>query len=59
MVLHADRDVIAGFEAGRSQQAAEPVRGRVEFGEGLRESGAAHDECRFVGVAQRDGHQGT
>ena len=50
VVLHADRDVIARFEAGRPQEAAQPVRGGVEFGEGLRESGAAHDEGRFVGV---------
>ena len=50
VVLHADRDVVARFEAGRSQEAAQPVRGGVEFGEGLGESGTAHDERWFVGV---------
>ena len=50
VVLHADRHVIARFEAGRPQEAAQPVGGGVEFGEGLRESGAAHDERWFVGV---------
>ena len=50
MVLHADRDVVAGLQAGGPEQTAEAIGGGVEFGEGLREAGVAHDEGGLVGM---------
>ena len=48
VVLHAQRDVVAGLEAGRPQHLAQAVGGGVQFGERLREATAGHDDGRLV-----------
>ena len=50
MVLHAERDVVAGLHAGRAQQPGEAVRSGVELAVRRDGAGRGHDEGGLVGL---------
>ena len=59
MVLHAQRDVIAGLHPGGPQHATQAVGGRVELGECRHRARAGHDHRRLVGRRFRRSRLGT